>query len=343
MKIRSLVRLAALLLCLAACAPAGSAATPAAPAPRQPVRLCTTSTSPLQMVTWYANDKGLFQKYGLEPEVTAISGAPNIAAALLNHQVDFCQSAGTGVVNAVAGGADMVLVEGFYNKLLYALVVGPNIHTAQDLVGQTIAVGTPQGLSDNAARVALAHLGLQPDTQVTLRSFKDNDPALLAAAMLNGSIAGAMLVPPLSNQFKADGLHVLLDLSTLDVYYQRVGLGTTRSFIKDHRDIALAVVKANLEAIALIKQDPAGAQAVLADHLHLDPVAEANTLADMYDLFGTRYLLSLPYPSPAAVQAVIDEAAATNPDAARVTFADVVDDSLLREVADSGFLDTLPK
>jgi ABC-type nitrate/sulfonate/bicarbonate transport system substrate-binding protein len=342
MKIRFIVRCVCLILCLAACSPAVAPPAPTGVA-RQPVRICTTSTSPLQLVTWYANDKGLFQKYGLEPEVTAISGAPNIAAALLTHQVDFCQSAGSGVVNAVAGGGDLVLVESFYDKLLYGLVVGPDIHTAQDLVGKTIAVGTPRGLSVNAARVGLAHLGLHPDTQVTLQSFMDNEPALMAAAMLSGNIAGAMLVPPLNNQFKADGLHVLLDLSTLDVRYQRVGLGTTRSFIKDHRDIALAVVKANLEAIAMIKQDPAGTQAVLARHLKLDPMAEANTLAEMYDLFGTRYLLSLPYPAQAAVQAVIDEAAATNPDAAGVTVADVVDDSLLREIADSGFLDTLTK
>src|SRR5438045_3140533 len=107
MKIRSGMVIVWLTLCLAAgaCSPGGPASTQPAAA-RQPVRICTTGTSASQLVAWYAYDKGLFQKYGLEPTLTPISGAPNIAAALLTHQVDFCQSAGAGLVNAVAGGGD---------------------------------------------------------------------------------------------------------------------------------------------------------------------------------------------------------------------------------------------
>jgi NitT/TauT family transport system substrate-binding protein len=344
MKIRWHFLLVVLIVCLAlgACSPAGPAPTATAAA-RQPVRICTTGSSATQLVAWYAYDKGLFQKYGLEPELTLITGAPNIAAAMLNHQVDFCTSAGAGIVNAVAGGGDMVLIEGFYDKLLFDLVVGPDIHSAQDLVGKTIGVGTPKGVRDNAGRVALEKLGLRPETDVTLQSFKDSDEAVIVAAIEAGSLAGAALVPPLTNAYKAAGLHVLVETSELDVHYQRLGMSTTRSFLKDHRDVALAVVKATLEAIALIKHDPDGTRALLAQHLKLDPAAEADTLAGMYDIFATRYLLLPPYPSEAGVQAVIKEAAANNPDAANITVDQVVDNSVLREVVDSGFLDTLPK
>jgi NitT/TauT family transport system substrate-binding protein len=344
MKIRSAILCAYWMVCLAAgaCSPAVTQPTPLAAA-RQPVRICYTANSGAQIVVWYAVEKGLFQKYGLEPELSLISGGTNSAAALLGRQVDFCQSAGPSIINAAAGGGDVVLIEGFYDKYLFDLVVGPDIHSAQDLIGKTIAVGTPKGVKDMVARLALAHLGLQPDIQVALQSFKDNDEPVIAAAVENGSMAGAILAPPLTNQYRSAGLHVLLDISTLDEHYLRLGLTTTRSYLKEHHDIALAMVKATVEAIALIKHDPEGTQAVLAKYLKLDPVAEASSLGDFYDIYATRYLASLPYPSDAAVQAVIKEAAANNPDAGKITVAQVVDTSVLREVEDSGFIDSLPK
>ena len=333
------MRLSVVRVCLLLALVAAAACAPAAPtvATRQPVRLCYAAISGANIVAWYAFEKGLFQKYGLEPELSFISGAAPVATALVSHQVDFCTSAGSNIVNSVAAGQDMVMIEGFYDRMLFNLVVGPSVQKPEDLIGKAIAIGAAQSVKETAARVALKHLGLDADTQITFTPFRANDEPAMAAAVESGSAAGAILAPPLLGAYRAAGLRVLLDISTVDSFYLRLGLGTTRSFIKDHRDIALAMVKVTLDSIASMKQDPAGTQAVLAKYLKLDPTADKEALAEAYDIFVVRYLASEPKISEAGLQAVMDEATLTNPAAASVKIEQLMDPSLLQEVEDSGF------
>ena len=333
-------RLCLLLSLLAgACQPA--AGLPGTAAPFRPVHICYGAVAGSQIALWYAYEKGIFQKYGLEPEMTHISGTPNSAGAMLGGEVDLCINSGGQVINAVAAGEDLVLIETLYDRMLFELVVSPDIKAPADLVGESIAISLPGGLKDVAARLALEHLGLEPDTQVSLVTFRDNDEALMASGIENGSLAGAMLAPPLLARNKDAGMYVLLDVSTLDFAYERLGMVTTRRFISEHRDVVLAVVKASLDSIHAMQNDPDGAQAVLAKYLSLDPVADADDLASLYDIFVVRYLRKLPYPSEAGMQSVLQSVVVNNPSAASVTVEQAIDASLVREVEDSGFLDSL--
>jgi ABC-type nitrate/sulfonate/bicarbonate transport system substrate-binding protein len=331
-----------LILCLvaAACAPAQSAPSAVA---LIPVKICYAAHASTEIVVWYTFENGLYQKYGLQPQLLSITGGAQSVTAMVAKQVDVCGIAGGPVANGVAAGEDPVMIAGLYDKFLFALAVGPGIQKPEDLIGKAIGVGSARGTKDTAARLGLAHLGLQPDTQVALTAFTNNDENVMAAAVASGQVAGAILSLPLPAKFRAQGLHTLLDLSTLDVSYQGLGLATTRSYLLAHRDVALNVVKATIDAIARMKADPDGTKAVLAKYQALDLTAEAATLTEAYQEFVQQNLPALPYPSTAGMQSVLTEAVAANPSAAKVTLDQLIDASLVRELDNGGFMASLSK
>ncbi len=335
-----LIRAALLAVLLAvACGPAAPAPTAG---PLQPVRINIAARSGAHIAVWYAYEKGLFQKYGLDPQLLEVAGgSTSNLAAMLRGELDFTTGSANAVLDAVLAGEERVLIGVFYNKPVFEFVVGPDIQTPADIVGKSIAVGQLGGFKDKMALLALEQLGLDP-AQVNLVPFRDNDEPLMVAAIEGGSVSAAVLAAPLLRPYREAGLHVMVDLSETDASYIRLGFGTIRSYVAEHRDITLGVLKALLEANALMKNDPQGAQAVLAQYTGLDPVADAEDLAAMYDAHVTRNLQADLYPSEAALQFSIDLEVPSNPAAADLTAADYVDFSLLDEIIASGFMDTLP-
>jgi NitT/TauT family transport system substrate-binding protein len=334
------IRTALLLGVLAvACGPATPVATTG---PLQPVRINMSARSGAHAALWYAYEKGLFQKYGLEPQLLEIEGGSTEAlAAMLRGELDFSTGSANGILSAVLAGEERVLVGTFYNKPVFQFVVGPDIQKPEDLIGKSIAVGNLGAFKDKMALLALDHLGLDP-AQVNFVPLRENDEPLMVASIEGGTTSAAVLAAPLLRPYREAGLHVMVDLSELDSSYIRLGFGTLRSFIAEHRDIAIGTLKALLEAAALMPADPEGTKAILAQYTGLDPVADAEDLDAMYDAHVTRNLQTDLYPSEAALQFSVDLEVPNNPEAANLVSTDYVDFSLLDEIRASGFMDTLP-
>jgi hypothetical protein len=159
----------------------------------------------------------------------------------------------------------------------------------------------------------------------------------------SGQVAGAVLSVPIPQKMLAAGLHTLIDLSDIDYTYQRLGLASTRGFVAAHRDVALSVVKASMEAIARMKQDPDGTKKVLAKYLSLDTTNDAATLSETYAVVVQKYLPSLPYPSKSGMQSVLTEAIANNAALAKITVDQLIDNSLVQELDSGGFVNSLGK
>ena len=334
-----------LLLCLmlGACQPSAAlpgTATPPAVA-LKPVRLCYTALSGAMTVMWYAYEKGLFAKHGLAPEMSFIAAGPNVSGALLGDRVDFCLDGARSAINSAIAGEDIAVVASLYDRVLFDLVVADHIQKPEDLIGQTLAVGTPNGIKEISARLAMEHLGLAPHTQVEFVSFRDNEEPVMAGAVESGAAAGAILAPPLRSRYREAGLHVLLDISDVEVPFARLTINSTRGYLAANRETGLAFLRAILESIALMQADPPGTQAVMAKYLSLDPLADAPFLAEVYDSYITRHLIELPYPSIPAIETAIGFEVANNPAAADIDADELVDDSLLRELEDSGFIASL--
>ncbi len=335
---------------LGACAapPSGMVSTPtglSAPAATgtpglTSVSACYSQKSATQASIWYALEKGIFRKYGLDVDLVSIGGGAKAAAALISQDVDFCTMASPSVVNAVVAGEDLVLTSGFYDRNIYYIIVAPDIRSPADLIGKKIGTGLPGGAQNTMSRIGIASLGLEPDKDVDIVGFAEESERI--AALESGQVAGVTIHPPVSFTLQDRGYKVLLDLSTLDVAYQGAGVVTRRSIIKDHRDTVLRFNQAIWAAILAMKQDQPGALEVIAKYLDYDPVSDRALLEKTYQALIAHNLLELPLPNLPGIQVVLDEAALENPAAARFKPEDMIDLSILEELQMGGFPESMP-
>ena len=331
------------ILLLAACRPArlpdaAQISPPSGDAPQlTKVNVCYTAHNPTQSISWYAREQGIFAQYGLDVNLVLLSGGgPKVVAALLSGEVDFCHTGGGPIINAAVAGADVVLVASLFNTYLYSLMVHPTIKQPDDLKGKVVASGKLGSSSDLIIRVALQHLNLIPDQDVTILQAGDQGERL--TLMDTGQVVGTLVSIPETINAQANGYHALLDLSTLNLPQVTSAIATSRSNLTAHPDTAVAFMQAIVTAIARMKQDEAGSKTVIADFLELDPATDATLIAESYTVLIQQHLAEIPYPTEAGIQVNLDILEQENPAARDFNPADVVDVSILRQLDESGFI-----
>jgi NitT/TauT family transport system substrate-binding protein len=327
----------ALLLFVTGCGPSTAAPTQAL----LPVNVCYSALSGTQSVVWYAYENQLFIKYGLDVNLTYISSGTKAVTAMIAGSVDVCQVAGSAVVNAVAAGQEVVIFAGLYNVFPASLMVTSDITAAQDLKGKALAITSPGSSVDVGTRMALSQLGLSPDSDVALVALGDELPRL--SAMEAGQVAGTVLVSPDTLTARNKGFVELVDLAAADIPFQHTSLATTHEYLQSHSTEVTGFTKAILEAIARMKKDPDGTKAVMAKYLLYDPSKDAAALADAYNTLVLKDLADVPFPTLPGIQTIIDYQAPSNPSLNLISPDQVVDDSILNELQQSGFIAQLDK
>ena len=233
------------------------------------------------------------------------------------------------------------MIAGLYNTYPASLMVTASIKTAQDLKGKALAISQPGSSTDVGTRLALKQLGLDPDKDVALLAIGEEGARM--AAMEAGQVAGSLLTSPDTLIGQQKGYTPLLDLAATNIPYQHTGIATTRKYIDTHRPAVENFMKAILEAIALMKKDPVGTKAVMAKYLLLDPDKDAAALEDAYQTLILADLSSLPYPSLAGIQTLIDYQSPSNPAVSQVSPEQIADMTILKDLEDSGFIAGLNK
>src|SRR4029434_3095548 len=117
---------------------------------------------------WVAKDAGIFEKNGLDVQLVFFTGGTTAVMALVSADTPIAQLAGAAVVNSVMAGSDAALVVGGVTSLNYYLMGRPEIKTAEQLKGGTVAISRFGSSSDFIARYALQKVGLTPGKDVTI-------------------------------------------------------------------------------------------------------------------------------------------------------------------------------
>jgi len=115
---------------------------------------------------WIAKDAGIFEKNGLDVQLVFFTGGTTAVMALVSADTPIAQLAGAAVVNSVMAGSDAALVVGGVTSLNYYLMGRPEIKTAEQLKGGTVAISRFGSSSDFIARYALQKVGLTPGKDV---------------------------------------------------------------------------------------------------------------------------------------------------------------------------------
>jgi ABC-type nitrate/sulfonate/bicarbonate transport system substrate-binding protein len=323
-----------LALCVASCLGASTSAG-AGEAPRK-IRAAITSISGSMAPPWAAHEAGIFRKYGLQVEVIAMPSGVQGTSALIAGEVVFVQIAGGTTAGAMVGGADLKIVATTVGTLVLNLVVRPEIEKPEQLRGKSIGISRYGTSLHTGARLAMKHFGLEPGKDVAIVEIGSGD--WIVGALQGGRVQGAVFGYPATSRAVKLGNRVLLHIPSLDIPYASTGVSTRGDIIRDDPDLIKRYLSAQVEAIALMKKDRGFTMKVLSKYLRTD---DTDLLAESYDIQIAKYMMKVPLTTTGAVRSILDELGERNPKAREQDPAKFFDDTFVRQLQASGFMESL--
>ena len=294
------------------------------------VRVAISSISTSQVNVWVPLDTGFFKKHGLDVELVYISGAPVGAAALMSGEVAISQGGVTGSITSNMRGSGTYIILGGADRFPYQLIAAPSIKQISDLKGKRFAVSRIGSADHTATMFVLPKLGIQPDKELNIVQV-GSVPARFAA-LVNGSVQGALLIPPETVKAKELGFRVLSNFADIEINYQQNGVYTTRGFITKRPDMLRRFALAYSEGNHFIHTSSESTQRIMRKYLQGDEKA----IREAYTEVVLKATPKIPYPSKAGIQTLIDFLAKTSPEAANTKPDDFIDTRFVKELEDSG-------
>jgi NitT/TauT family transport system substrate-binding protein len=334
-----------LVVLAAACAPSTGPAAPAA----APTALPTAAPAPAATQAgathlsiaysnliidntsyWSAKEFGLYAQNGLDVELQYIAST-NAMAALLAGQVQLAVTGGSEAINANANGSEVVVILNTTPVYGTFLETRPEIKTAADLKGKTIAITNPGASFDITTRVLLQHEGLDPDKDVTL--VKTGSVANVTAALLSGQVDAGLAGMPDNLKLEQAGLHPLFDMTKLGLPASGNVILTQRAYAASQRDSVQRVVDSVIEALSRARKDKPATVAMLQNYMQTQ---DRQAMEAAYDFYLGSVLPGVPIPKPEQFVDAQRTTAATNARASDVRLESIIDPSFIQSSVDRG-------
>jgi NitT/TauT family transport system substrate-binding protein len=285
-------------------------------------------------VIWYsALYTGIYKKYGLDVELIFIPSSTTTVLSVVAGDIQVANTSGGVVASAAVGGANLVLTACYINTLPYELVVNESIKSAEDLRGKSIGISRLGSSSDVAARVLVRGLGLEPVKDVPILQVGGSSER--ASAFRTGRIAGFPSPPGIIHL--AQGMPHRILISTADFKkrydFPFICSVMTKKFLMSRRDTVKRITMALIEATHFLqtrKEDGKYARQYNPQFLE----ASYNAMVKLHD--------RVPLVTRAGTQVQIDEALSRRP-GATLKIEDLIDDSVVRELEKSGFIEQIYK
>jgi len=293
-----------------------------------PVRIAYSSISGAMLPLWVAKDKKLFDKHGVDIEVTYVRGVS--IEALIAGEVQFVRASPPAVVRSTMRGADLAIIANTINVAVFSLMTKPEIKRPEDLRGKKVGVTNLGDSPDLVLSLLFERWSLQRNKDVTVLGIRGGMPELLVS-VAKGFVDGGMISAPNNLRGIKMGLRELVDAADYGIPYVNSPLCTRRSFIKSNRDTVLRVLRAYYEGVQETLNDKNGALKILAKYVRLD---DPEILAEVYRIYGQKQLQKNINVDLESVKGLLkglgSEAAGANP-------ASFVDASLVQELEKEGF------
>jgi ABC-type nitrate/sulfonate/bicarbonate transport system substrate-binding protein len=337
--IRALAAFATSLV-LAACK-AGPLASPTPTAPSTTATPAALSVSyseltPINMALWIADDQGFFKNNGLQVDTRYLESSLGVSALLAGEE-QFAAMGGSETLAAVLNGADLEALASFSPVYPYKLEVAASINSAADLKGKKLGVSRFGSSSDSATRAALRELGLNADTDVTL--VQVGSLADRTAALLNGSLDGAVDGLPDTLILEAHGLHPLVDLAGEHLPAVNNLLITRKSWASTHKAVTQAYVDSIVQGIARAKSDKPLSLQLMQKYLQ-DRSGDATQMSAAYDYDIGEVMRIPPVVEPGQFRDAQTQLAATAPAASDFDVQSIIDNSYVNDAIARGLGNT---
>jgi NitT/TauT family transport system substrate-binding protein len=240
---------------------------------------------------FYARDRGIFAKNGLDVALQGLGGGPVAGAALQSGETQIADITGSEVISADAAGADIIILATLTPVYPYVFEVSRAISSKDDLKGKTIAVRASGDATDIATRVLLKKEGLDPDKDVVILAVQQEGARM--ASLMAGQICCTVAQVQDRALLEKNGFHMLFDMTALGIPNAQGVIATNRAYAKEHSDVIQHFMDSLIESIAQSKKDKPGSLPVLKAQLKIEDDA---VVAATYDFFIGKIVPRVPTP-----------------------------------------------
>jgi len=295
------------------------------------VRINWTAVTGAQSGLFMAQQEGLFKKYGLpDVEVIHIPSSSRGIQAILAAEIGFSFMDGNNEVQANLKGANVALVAGATNRMVFSLMAKPEIKKIADLKGKKIGITRVGSSTHTSALYALGQAGLKPSDYQILPLLEVPN---IFTALSAGQIDAGVVSPPTNSRARKAGFVELMNIAKEGPEYVSVAIGAARGYLNANADVARRIVRAYGEGVALFKTNKAAALKMIENHLKVkDPDIREDTFAQF-----SQYLEYPPYVSRKGMEAVIADVAETSPQAKATKPEDHIEMRFVSELEKEGF------
>ena len=299
---------------------------------------------------WVAREAGLFAKHGLNMEFVFTAG-DRAVVPLLAGDTPIITVGGLSAVATRLGSSswpryeapsarrrleffpvfpDVIIIAEIFDRILYSLMVTPEIRSLADLRGKKIGANRFGSATELPLRVVLRENGFDPQKNMTILQMASQ--AEILASLRTGAIQGGMIASPLTAAAKRLGMKELINMPSLGLAYPQTIIATTERFLRGRRDSVLRFTRAYVEGIHRYLNDREFSLNIIAKYTN----THRTNLEPMYNAHAP-YIRKIPVPTPESIKRVLQELAVNDWRALGFPPEDYIDGSIITELEREGF------
>ena len=231
------------------------------------IRLHTPGPSVLSLAFEIAKEENFYKQAGVNVDlITMASGAG--VQALVAGSVDASQILGLTLRAAINRGAPLKIVMVFNDRPTYRLMAKKDIGSFSDLKGKIVASSSPGASADALLQRLLEKRGLDPRKDVTIVYTGSSN--VTYRSLIGGSVAAAVLVPPLDAVAKEADFRELADFAKEDLGpFIGGGVSVSDKFLREQPEVLARFLRATWRAHRVIKTNRKLSVATLSKFMKL--------------------------------------------------------------------------
>jgi ABC-type nitrate/sulfonate/bicarbonate transport system substrate-binding protein len=287
---------------------------------------------------WIAQEKGFFQKYGIDATLVFVRNTPLMIAAMKAGTIPIAYGGGSGILGASVTESDLRVLATFTGRMTNNVVARPGIKTAKDLRGKILGIQGVGGTNWMAALLWLEALGLDlRRDNIILQGT--GEQVVRAQALESGKVDAAVIDMAFSKKLEQRGFNVIGDALKTDIPFTGVDIVTTRGFINDQSPLIENMIKALLESLAymMAPRNQGPVVELIIKKLRLKDTVTAEE--GYHD--AVRTMSRKPYPAIEGMRNVQRLLKTQNPRIADVNVEDLIDSRYIRKLDESGFFERI--
>jgi NitT/TauT family transport system substrate-binding protein len=297
-------------------------------------RIANGNSGETPAVLWVGVQQGFYRKHGVNVEVIFMRSGPLSMSALASGDVQMVFTSSNNVLNAAAGGLDVVVVGSIVGRPEGDFMARPEIKKPEDLKGKQIAIQSIGGGGWANNMLALDYLNLDADRDQIHFIVLGDQPSRVQA-LDSGRAQASWMGSTFSALLKKKGYTVLVAMVRAPIPYLGSSLVTRRPYLRQEPKLYEAVLKGTLDAIRFVlkaENKPAVLQ-IMARSLRLNRPEDAE---NGYQAITSVYTSDM-RPKPEGVKKIHSILLRSNPKLQTIKAEEIIDDSLIRKIQESGY------